>query len=135
MVEMNRTTSKGTITFSLDQSNGVPIYRQIIQQVEYAILSGQMRPGDKLPTIRSLSVQLKINPNTIAKAYSELEIRGILITQVGMGTFIADQGREPAEESRKQKVQEIVNRFLQDMQGLGVKRAELFELLNDYPLQ
>ncbi|MDR2151174.1 MAG: GntR family transcriptional regulator [Spirochaetaceae bacterium] len=132
---MNRTTSKGTITFSLDQSNGVPIYRQIIQQVEYAILSGQMRPGDKLPTIRSLSVQLKINPNTIAKAYSELEIRGILITQVGMGTFIADQGREPAEESRKQKVQEIVNRFLQDMQGLGVKRAELFELLNDYPLQ
>ncbi|MDR2808338.1 MAG: GntR family transcriptional regulator [Spirochaetaceae bacterium] len=132
---MSRTTTQGSITFSLDQSNGVPIYRQIIQQVEYAILSGQMKSGDKLPTIRSLAVELKINPNTIVKAYGELEIRGILMTQVGTGTFIANQGMKPEEETRRKKVQEIANRFLQDMQGLGVKREELFELFDAYPLR
>ncbi len=77
--------------FSLDPENGVPIYRQIIQQIEYAVLSERIRPGDKLPTIRSLAVKLKANPNTIAKAYGELEIRGVLETQVGSGTYISDK--------------------------------------------
>lgn len=127
---MNKT--KGSIAFSLDQSSGVPIYRQIIQQIEYAVLSGQMKTGDKLPTIRSLSVELKINSNTIAKAYSELEIRGILKTQAGTGTFIAEHGMKPEQGIRRQKVQEIVNRFLQDMQVLGVERDELLELIGVY---
>jgi len=68
---------KAAVNFSLDTVNGSPIYRQIIQQIEYAILSGRLRPGDRLPTIRSLAVELKTNPNTIAKAYGELEIRGV----------------------------------------------------------
>jgi GntR family transcriptional regulator len=116
------------ISFSLDQENGVPIYRQVIQQIEYAILSGRMRCGDKLPTIRSLAVELKINPNTIAKAYNELEIRGILSTQVGSGTFISDKKPEGETDVRQAKIRGVFNRFVQDMADLGVDRAGIVEM-------
>jgi GntR family transcriptional regulator len=87
-----------------------------------------MAPGDKLPTIRSLAVELKTNPNTIAKAYGELEIRGILVTQVGSGTFISDKKPEN-DNSRKQKISEIFERFMAEMKALGVSKAELAEML------
>ncbi|MDR3342356.1 MAG: GntR family transcriptional regulator [Treponema sp.] len=118
--------------FSLDPVNGVPIYRQIIQQIEYAILSERMRPGDRLPTIRSLAVELKINPNTIAKAYGELEIRGILATQVGSGTYISDKKPLPEEDGRGRKIQEVLGRFIQELEKLGVDKAALISLIQDY---
>jgi GntR family transcriptional regulator len=127
------------LKFSLDPANGVPIYRQIIQQIEYAVLSGRMRSGDKLPTIRALAVELKINPNTIAKAYGELEIRGILVTHVGSGTYVSD--KKPllgdaltAEEGLHRKIQEVIDRFIQEMQNLGVDRADLPRIIRDYGL-
>jgi GntR family transcriptional regulator len=129
---MNSTSLEGTIPFSLDQTNGIPIYRQIIRQIEYAILSERMKPGDKLPTIRSLAVALKINPNTIAKAYNELEIRGILATQVGSGTYISDKKPEPEEDGRNQKIQEVLSRFMQEMKGLGVDKNELLSLIDKW---
>jgi len=99
---VNSTTfEEKSLLFSLNAQNGVPIYRQIIQQIEYAILSGRVLTGDRLPTIRQLAVDLKINPNTIAKAYSELEIRGIVETQVGSGTYISN--KKPAEDNNKNK--------------------------------
>ncbi|MDR1902558.1 MAG: GntR family transcriptional regulator, partial [Treponema sp.] len=70
---MNSTNVRNPLSFTLDPSSGVPLYRQIIRQIEYAVLSGRMLPGDRLPTIRSLAVKLRINPNTIARAYGELE--------------------------------------------------------------
>ena len=133
MVGNTRTVkSAGTISFSLDPENGVPIYRQIIRQIEHAVLSGRLRTGDKLPTIRSLAVELKINPNTIAKAYSELEIRGILTTLVGSGTFISDKKPEPEDDSLDQKIRELVGCFIRDMQGLGVEKRELARVIAAY---
>jgi GntR family transcriptional regulator len=129
---MNSTIIEPGINFSLDQSNGVPIYRQIIQQIEYAILSGRMRPGDRLPTIRSLAVELKTNPNTIAKAYGELEILGILVTQVGCGTFISDKKPDQEDNSLSRKIQEVLMRFIQEMQGLGVEKRELAAMIASY---
>jgi GntR family transcriptional regulator len=125
------------ISFSLDPSNGAPIYRQIIQQIEYAILSERMGPGDRLPTIRSLAVELKINPNTIAKAYGELEIRGVLATQVGSGTYVSDKApllgeAASAGEGLNRKIREVLGRFIQDMKDLGVDKAELPELIRSY---
>ena len=125
------------IRFTLNQDEGVPIYRQIIRQIEYAILSGRLKSGDRLPTIRALSVELKTNPNTIAKAYGELEIRGILTTQVGSGTFISDKKPEQEDEGldrkiREQKICEIVGRFIQDMESLGVEKRELAALIASY---
>jgi len=120
------------IDFSLDPENGVPIYRQIIQQIEFAILSGRMITGDRLPTIRSLAVELKTNPNTIARAYSELEILGILVTQVGSGTYISDKKPVMEDDGLNRKIREVLARFVQDMSDLGVGKSELVTLLNVY---
>jgi GntR family transcriptional regulator len=120
------------INFSLDQVNGVPVYRQIIRQIEYGVLSGRLKTGDKLPTIRSLAVDLKINPNTIAKAYGELEIRGILATQVGSGTYIADKRPDPEDDGRDRKIREVLGRFMREMQGLGAEKQEILRLVQDY---
>jgi GntR family transcriptional regulator len=124
--------SKPEIHFSLDTENGVPIYRQIIQQIENAVLSGRMKSGDKLPTIRSLAVELKTNPNTIAKAYGELEIRRILETQVGSGTYISDKKPEIADDSLERKIQEVLMRFMQEMRGLSIDKRKLMKLIQDY---
>jgi GntR family transcriptional regulator len=134
---MNSTNAETRLIFSLDTANGVPIYRQIIQQIEYAILSGRMRPGDKLPTIRALAVELKTNPNTIAKAYGELEIRGVLATQVGSGTYVLDKapllGKTlNAEEGLNRKIREVAGRFVQDMKDLGVGSGELINIMKNY---
>ena len=77
------------IEFKLDIKSGVPFYRQIVDQIRYGIASRHLLPGEQLPTVRDLAVQLEINPNTVRKAYSELEILGVLDTQQGTGTFIA----------------------------------------------
>ena len=120
------------VNFSLDMTDGAPIYRQIIRQIEYAILSGRLKSGDKLPTIRSLAVELKTNPNTIAKDYGELEIRGILATQVGSGTFISDKKPELKDEGPDQKIKELLSRFIKDMCKLGVEKRELATLIAVY---
>jgi len=120
------------INFTLDPVNGTPIYRQIIQQIEYAILSGRMKPGDRLPTIRSLAVELKTNPNTIARAYSELEIRGILATQVGSGTYISDKKPVMEDDSLNRKIREVLARFVQEMRDLGVEKRELVKLIEAF---
>jgi len=128
----SKTGLNGTINFSLDTGNGAPIYRQVIQQIEYAILSGRMQPGDRLPTIRTLAVDLKTNPNTIAKAYGELEIRGILATQVGSGTYIADKKPVMEDDSLNRKIREVLGRFINDMHDLGVEKRELSALIASY---
>ena len=129
---MNGTIVESGIRFSLDQTNGVPIYRQIIQQVEYAVLSGRLESGDKLPTIRALSVQLKTNPNTIAKAYGELEIRGILATQVGSGTYISGKNPVVKDDSLNRKIQEVLGRYVKEMKDLGVGEFEIPKLIKAY---
>jgi len=130
-------THDDTIHFSLDQVNGTPIYRQIIQQIEYAILSGRMKSGDKLPTIRSLAVDLKTNPNTIARAYDELVIRGVLETQVGSGTYISDkkpvmEGDIYGDDSLNRKIREVLGRFIHELRDLGVENKELIKLIETF---
>jgi GntR family transcriptional regulator len=112
--------SEKGITFSLNAANGVPFYRQIIQQIELSILSGRLKPGSKLPTIRSLAVELKINPNTIAKAYNELEIRGLLITQVGSGTFVSDTKPDEDEAKKKEALIKVLSHFVEELKSLGI---------------
>jgi len=129
---MKGTTVESGINFSLDQDNGVPIYRQIIQQIEYAILSGRMKPGNRLPTIRSLAVELKTNPNTIAKAYGELEILGILETQVGSGTYISGKNPVVKDDSLNRKIQEVLGRYVKEMKDLGVGEFEIPKLIKAY---
>lgn len=129
---MNSTISERGVRFSLDAGSGVPFYRQIIQTIEHAIAARRVEPGDRLPTIRSLAIDLKINPNTIAKAYGELELRGLVVTQVGSGTYISDK-KPPLEElERERKIAERVGRFVREMEALGVDRADAALLVREH---
>ena len=129
---MNSTLLERGLHFSLDMASGVPFYRQIIQQIEHGILARKLVAGDRLPTIRALAVELKINPNTIGKAYGELEIRGLVVTQVGSGTYISDRSSSPEDDGRVRKMYETVSRFIHDMGTLGVERTEMVTLVRDF---
>ena len=90
------------IEFRLDPKSGVPYYRQIIDQIRYGIVTGKLEVGEQLPTVRALAVDLKVNLNTVSKAYRELEIQNILETQQGTGTFIGAVTVEiPKQERQK----------------------------------
>jgi GntR family transcriptional regulator len=93
----------------LDLRSGVPVYRQIMDQVLAGVASGRLAEGDQLPTVRQLAVDLSINPNTVIRAYRELEIRGFLNTHQGTGTFISNQRVEQDDEERRRKLDSIVS--------------------------
>jgi GntR family transcriptional regulator len=99
------------IDFKLDPKSGAPFYRQIIDQIKFGIAAGKLKTGEQLPTVRSLAVELKVNLNTVAKAYKELEIQNILATQQGTGTFISDIKIQIPTEEKKNKLKEICNEF------------------------
>jgi GntR family transcriptional regulator len=120
---------KQEIPFSLDPKSGVPYYKQIILQVEMAIADGRLTTGDQLPTVRSLAVELKINPNTAARAYNELEIRGIVTTQQGTGTFISDRKLEISQVEREQMLEEMIRALLSNARAYGFQSQELIEAI------
>lgn len=99
------------IKFLLDYSSGVPVYRQIIDQIRFGIASGQLKLGEQLPTVRALAVELKVNLNTVSKAYKELEIKNILETQQGTGTFINKIEEVVPEKELEDKLKEICIQF------------------------
>ncbi|MDQ4140266.1 MAG: GntR family transcriptional regulator [Bacteroidota bacterium] len=99
------------IEFKLDPKSGSPFYRQIIDQIKFGIAAGNLKTGEQLPTVRSLAVDLKVNLNTVAKAYKELEIQNVLSTQQGTGTFISDIKIEIPTEEKQNKLQEICSEF------------------------
>ena len=96
---------------SIDTKSGVPFYRQIIEQVKFAIAREDLTPGDRLPTVRQLAVDLSVNPNTVIRAYRELEIAGMLDTQQGSGTFVANH-RPDIDRLERQR---MLNQILTDM--------------------
>lgn len=99
------------IQFVLDPKAGTPFYRQIIDQITFGIAAGKLKIGDQLPTVRALAVELKVNLNTVAKAYKELEIQNILETQQGTGTFINKAEVPVTEKEKNRKLQDICNEF------------------------
>jgi GntR family transcriptional regulator len=117
--------------FRLDMHSGVPLYRQLIDQVQAAIAAGLLVPGDQLPTVRQVSVDLEINPNTVMRAYREMEIRGILDTQQGTGTFVAQQtiDRDAIEHSRG--LDQLVEEFAARAGAGGFDLEELMTALSD----
>jgi GntR family transcriptional regulator len=99
------------IQFVLDPKTGIPFYRQIIDQIKFGIATGNLHSGEQLPTVRALAVDLKVNLNTISKAYKELEIQNILETQQGTGTFIGKIETKISEKERGKKLKDICNEF------------------------
>ena len=118
------------ISFSLDTKSGVPIYRQIQDQVRYGIASGRLRPGEQLPTVRALAVDLAVNPNTVIKAYTELERQGILTTEQGSGTFVAPLPIvELAPEDHEAKLRALCAEFLGQVSKYGFGPKDVLQTI------
>jgi GntR family transcriptional regulator len=101
-----------SIEIQLDLKSGVPFYRQIIDQVKSAIATGLLEPGDRLPTVRQLAVNLSVNPNTVSRAYTELELTGLVETQMGSGTFVGQKKVEQDDLERRRILEQICQEFL-----------------------
>lgn len=119
------------LEFSLDMKSGVPFYKQIIFQVEMAIADGRLEQGAQLPTVRSLAVDLSINPNTVARAYAEMEIRNIVVTQQGSGTFISDKKVTLDAIERERILSKITKEYLTKASSYGFTLAEIQQIIED----
>ncbi len=112
--------------------DGTPIYRQIVQQVTYQIASGQLRANHELPPIRTLAEQLVVTPNTIAKAYRELESAGLVYKRPGAGTYVADINDSPlAEREKKRILSSRADSLLAEASQLGYSFEKVLGLLTD----
>lgn len=120
------------IDFKLDPKSGVPFYRQIIDQIRYGIAAGKLDVGDQLPTVRALAVQLKVNLNTVNKAYKELEIQNVLETQQGTGTFIGSTSPGITNRERKKKILDICTEFMTVASNYGISCEELIQELDKH---
>ena len=117
--------------WQLEFHSGIPVYKQIINRVCSALASGHLKPGDQLPTIRNLQERLGVNPNTVAKAYRELELRGMLTSERGSGSFITQtaQSVELSEEEKTRRVEALYQRMLTEAAGVGITETDLIDYI------
>ena len=120
-------TPKSPFHFRLDLHTGVPVYRQIMDQVRGAVASGALAAGNQLPTVRQLAVDLAINPNTVVRAYRELELSGMLETHQGTGTFISSQKIRKSELERERQLSQIVSDCVARAGAAGFTVEDLIE--------
>jgi len=120
-----------TFALRLDSESGVPVYRQIIDQVLGGIAAGSLRAGEQLPTVRQLAVDLSVNPNTVIRAYRELEIRDVLATQQGTGTFVTARKPERDDEERQRRLGQIAGEMVARAGAEGFSVQELIRRLRE----
>lgn len=113
--------------FAIDSKSGVPLYRQVIEQVKVGISRGRLSPGEQLPTVRQLSVDLSINPNTVIRAYRELEIEGVLETYQGSGTFVSSKKPDIDRLERQRMLDQILTNMLARASTYGFTIEEVIE--------
>jgi GntR family transcriptional regulator len=116
--------------FTVDSSDPTPIYAQLERAIRAAIAAGRVATGDKLPTVRQLAVDLRVNANTVAKVYAELERAGVLATQRGIGTFVRAQPTPPTASTRRDRERELrplVDRLLADASAIGIPFHEVVQ--------
>jgi GntR family transcriptional regulator len=115
--------------FQCDSTARTPIYRQLIEQVREGVARGQLQPGERLPSVRQLSKELVVNPNTIARAYTELEREGVLNSRQGLGVFVATASSDLKVAARRERINALIDRLLTEAIHLGFTSAELSALL------
>jgi DNA-binding transcriptional regulator YhcF (GntR family) len=112
----------------ISTGDGVPIYLQIVNQIKYLVSSGRLSAGEELPPIRTLAERLVVNPNTVARAYRELEAAGIVEKRRTAGTYVSDQGSPLARRERLKILSERIDALLADARQMGVEFEELVKL-------
>jgi GntR family transcriptional regulator len=116
--------------FSLSPSHPMPLYAQLTRAIRFAIVTGKLRVGEQLPTVRQLAVELRVNANTVAKVYTELERSGILETRRGVGTFVsAHHFAANHREEHEKHLDELVDRFVEEGGAMGFSVDDLFDQL------
>ena len=129
---MGRSTpGAASFQLALDLHSGVPVYRQIIDQVRSGVASGSLNAGDQLPTVRQLAVDLAINPNTVLRAYRELELGGLLETHQGTGTFVANKKVEKNSAERDRRLTQMAGEFAARAGAAGFTLEDLIDRLRD----
>lgn len=116
---------------SINVREGVAIYRQIVNQVKYLVASGLLRPGEELPPIRTLALQLKVTPNTIVKAYDELEISGVVHKRRGSGTFVSDARPQLALRERRRIIEQRIDALLVEAHQLNFSADDIVRLVRE----
>jgi len=119
------------VQIHISSQDGVPIYLQIVNQVKYLVASGRMAPGDELPPIRTLAEQLLINPNTVARAYRELELAGVVTKRRTAGTYVSDTTSPLARRERLKIVTERIDALLAEARQMNIDTETLIELLQE----
>jgi GntR family transcriptional regulator len=117
------------VRIHISSSDGVPIYLQIVNQVKYLVASGRLAPGEELPPIRVLAEKLVVNPNTVARAYRELEAAGVVEKRRTAGTFVSEAGSPLARRERLRILTERVDALLAEARQMGIEVSELVELI------
>ncbi len=116
---------------SINLTDGVPIYRQIFNQVKYLVASRLLQPGEELPPIRTLALQLKVTPNTIVKAYHELEIAGVIQKRQGSGTFVSDERPQLAVRERRRVIEQRIDTLLAEAHQLNFTTDDILRMVRD----
>ena len=121
-----------SLSFNIDAAHPTPLYHQLERAIRFAIATGKLALGDQLPTVRQLAVDLRINANTVAKVYTELERTGIVETRRGVGTFVKARYFEAAgEKDRERELRELEDHFLSRIANLGFSAEEAVDHLKD----
>ncbi|MCF6460474.1 GntR family transcriptional regulator [Clostridium sp. Cult3] len=115
----------------MEFNDNFPIYIQIMDLIKGNIVSGEINGGDKLPSVRELSKELKVNPNTVQRTYQELERENIVFTQRGMGTFVTDD-KQMIKNLKKRMATDVVNNFLIEMKKLGFNASEIMDVISEW---
>jgi GntR family transcriptional regulator len=115
----------------INVADGVPIYRQIVNQIKYLVASGLLRPGEELPPIRTLALQLKVTPNTIVKAYDELESVGVVHGRRGAGTYISEQRPLLAQQERRRIIEQRIDALLAEAHQLNFTADDILRIVRE----
>jgi GntR family transcriptional regulator len=119
------------VDITINLTDGVPIYRQIVNQVKYLVASGLLQPGEELPPIRTLALQLKVTPNTIVKAYYELEISGVVHKRRGSGTFVSEGRPQLALRERRRVIEQRIDALLAEAHQLNFTADDILRMVRE----
>ena len=114
----------------LNYQSGEAIYRQIVEQIKYKVASGELSPGQRLPSIRELAKQLKINPRTVVKSYEELRAAGLAVMRQGQGVFITENQAQASAKTRQKAIADLTRRLFAEAMRIGADKEEILRIVN-----
>ena len=115
----------------MEYNTGAPIYLQVINELKKKMVKGELKPGEKMPSSRDLAVEYKVNQNTAARIYREMEMQGYCFTRRGIGTFVSEE-KNMFQDLKKEMASELLKNFMHEMKGLGYKKDDIIDQIADY---